>query len=163
MKDFFTPSVIAALTALTLSLITLYQFFRNLRFQQQQFDKNNNRDLTNKLYDLRLKNYPKAFDITDNIIKTKGNNYDVEKIKKAKDELIVWKSGVVNIIISIECRDSYFALRDILMKSPAENNTYSQKQVEKIYEANKNFRKQLRRDFGFMYREEKERRNKASR
>lgn len=163
MKEFFTPSVIAALTALVLSCITLYQFFRNLRFQQQQFENSNNRELTNKLFDLRLVHYPKAFDITDNIIKTKGNNYDLETIRIAKEELIAWKKGVVNIIISVECRDSYFELRNVLMKNPAENNLYSEKQVEKIYEANKNFRKQLRRDMGFMYREEKGRRNKASR
>lgn len=163
MSEFFTPSIITALTALVLSLITLFQFFKNLRFQQEQFSKTNNRELTSKLYDLRLEHYPKAFDITDKIIKEKGNTFDVNKVLLAKDELIAWKSGVVNIIISVECRDSYFVLRDLLMKNPAENGTYSSKQVENIENAKKDFRKQLRRDFGFMYREEKERRTKASR
>ncbi len=163
MSEFFTPSIVAALTALVLSLITLFQFFRNQRFQQEQLDKSNNRNLTGKLYDLRLEYYPKAFDITDNIIKEKGNKYDLEKLKIAKEELIKWKCGVVNIIISVECRDSYFILRDLLMKNPAEQDAYSQKQIENIEEAKRNFRKELRRDFGFLYREEKERRNKASR
>lgn len=163
MSEFFTPSIITALTALVLSMITLFQFFKNLRFQQEQFSKTNNRELTTKLYDLRLEHYPKAFDITDRIIKEKGNTFDVNKVLLAKDELIAWKSGVVNIIISVECRDSYFVLRDLLMKNPAENGTYSSKQVENIENAKKDFRKQLRRDFGFMYREEKERRTKASR
>jgi len=165
MKDFFTPSIITALTALTLSVITLYQFFRNLRFQQRQTDKNQNRDLTNKLYELRLEHYPKAYDITDNIIKEKGNNYDVQTIKNVAADIIAWKKGVVNIIISVECRDSFFALRDTLMKNPAEKGQFSQEQVSKIHNANKSFRKELRRDFGFMYREEKERRKtkKASR
>jgi len=159
MSEFFTPSIIAALTALVLSLITLLQFFKNQRFQQKQFDKSNNRNLTTKLYELRLEHYPKAFDITDNIIKEKGNSYDVQKIKKVADDIIAWKKGVVNIIISVECRDSFFSLRDTLMKKPAENGQFSQEQVSKIHNANKNFRKELRRDFGFMYREEKERRN----
>lgn len=163
MSEFFTPSIITALTALILSMITLFQFFKNLRFQQEQFLKTNNRELTTKLYDLRLEHYPKAFDITDKIIKEKGNSYDENKLQLAKDELIAWKSGVVNIIISVECRDSYFVLRDLLMKNPAENGTYSAKQVENIENAKRDFRKQLRRDFGFMYREEKERRTKASR
>lgn len=87
----------------------------------------------------------------------------MEKLKIAKEELIKWKCGVVNIIISVECRDSYFILRDLLMKNPAEQDAYSQKQIENIEEAKRNFRKELRRDFGFLYREEKERRNKASR
>jgi len=162
MTDFFTPSVITALTALVLSMVTLFQFIKNLRFQQEQFSKTNNRELTTKLYDLRLEHYPKAFDITDQIIKVKGGNYDVNKNQIAKESLLEWKSGVVNIIISVECRDSYYVLRDSLMKNPAEKGTYSPDQIKNIEKAKRDFRKQLRRDFGFMYREEKERRKKPA-
>lgn len=159
MEDYFTPSIIAALTALILSLLTLFQFFKNQRFQQKQFDKLNNRNLTTKLYDLRLENYPKAFDITDCIFKEKGGNYNPAELSKSLKELIDWKKGIVNLIISIESRDSYFELRDVLMKNPAENGAYSMEQIKKIDTATKNFRKQLRRDLGFMFREEKARRN----
>jgi hypothetical protein len=162
MEEFLTPSVIAALTALVLSLITLFQFFKNQRFQQNQFDKLNNRNLTTKLYDLRLENYPKAFDITDNIFKEKGGNYSAVKLSSALNELIDWKKGVVNLIISVESRDSYFELRDILMKNPAENDSFSKEQIIKIDNATKNFRKQLRRDLGFLFREEIERRKKPA-
>lgn len=162
MVEYLTPSIIAALTALILSIITLFQFFKNQRFQQKQFDKLNNRNLTTKLYDLRLDNYPKAFDITDNIFKEKGGNYNPEEISKTLKELIAWKKGIVNLIISVESRDSYFELRDVLMKNPAENGTFSIQQIKKIDTATKNFRKQLRRDLGFMFREEKERRRKPA-
>ncbi len=162
MEDFLNPSIIAALTALVLSLITLFQFFKNQRFQQRQFERLNNRNLTNKLYDLRLDNYPKAFDITDNIFKEKGGNYNSEQLSKVLKELIKWKKGIVNLIISVEARDSYFQLRDALMKKPSEKDCYSSEQIEKIDIAVKNFRKQLRRDLGFMFREEKERRKKPA-
>ncbi|MDD4674014.1 MAG: hypothetical protein PHI03_13880 [Bacteroidales bacterium] len=158
MEEYLTPSIIAALTALVLSLITLFQFFRNQRFQQKQFEELNNRNLTTKLYDLRLDYYPKAFDITDNIIKEKGGNYNPTKLSKTLNELIDWKKGVVNLIISVESRDSYFELRDVLMKNPSENGDFSNAQIKKIECAKRNFRKQLRRDLGFMFREEKNRR-----
>jgi hypothetical protein len=55
-----------------ISLITLYQFFKNKRFQEDQFTKTNNRAFTSKLYDLRLEYYPEAFEIMDDIYKEKG-------------------------------------------------------------------------------------------
>jgi hypothetical protein len=45
------------------------------------------------------------------------------------------------------------------MKNPANNNNYSAEQIEKITNYTNNFRKQLRRDLGFLFKEEKERRN----
>ncbi|WP_237275666.1 hypothetical protein [Tenacibaculum ovolyticum] len=158
MSEFFTPSIIASITALCVSLITLFQFFKNQRFQQKQFDKNLNRSLTTKLYDLRLEHYPKAYEITDLVYKKKGGNYDVNEIKDVLEKLIEWKKGIVNLIISVESRDSYYVLRDVLMKNPAHQESFSKEQIEKIFNANKSFRKQLRRDLGFMYREERLRR-----
>jgi hypothetical protein len=158
MSEFFTPSIIASITALCVSFITLFQYFKNQRFQQKQFDINLNRSLTTKLYDLRLEHYPKAYEITDLIYKQKGGNYSVDELKNILEELIEWKKGLINLIISVESRDSYYILRDILMKNPAQQESYSDLQIEKIFNANKSFRKQLRRDLGFMYREERLRR-----
>lgn len=59
-SEIFTPSIIAALTSLIISVITLFQFFRSQSNLQKQFDRNLNRNLTSKLYDLRINSYPKA-------------------------------------------------------------------------------------------------------
>jgi len=162
MTAFFTPSIIASFTAIIISLITLFQFFKNQNYQKKQFNDNINRGLTTKLYDLRLEHYPKAYDITDRIYKEKGGIYKADEIEKALEELINWKKGVVNLIISVETRDSFFSLRDSLMKKPANNGLHSEEQIGKISNLTRNFRKQLRRDLGFLYREEKERRLKNS-
>lgn len=161
MTNFFTPSIVASFTAIAISLITLFQFFKNQNYQKKQFDDSRNRNLTTKLYDLRLEHYPKAYDLTDKIYKEKGGVYNRGEIEKALEELIEWKKGVVNLIISVETRDSYYCLRDSLMRKPAQNGLYSDEQIEKISNFNRIFRKQLRRDLGFMYREEKERRLKT--
>ncbi len=160
MTDFFTPSLVTAITSLVISLVALFQFYRNQNFQQKQFYKTINRNLTTKLYYLRLEIYPKAFEITDNIYKDKGGNFDTERLKNTLNELIEWKKGKLNLIISSEALESYYQLRNNLMKNPANNNNYSAEQIEKITNSNNNFRKQLRRDLGFLFKEEKERRNR---
>lgn len=159
MNDFFTPSLVTAMTSLIISLVALFQFYRSQNFQQKQFNKTINRNLTTKLYDLRLEIYPKAFEITDNIYREKGGNFDTEKLKNILNELIEWKKGKLNLIISSEALESYYQLRDSLMKNPANNKNYSSAQIEKITNSNNNFRKQLRRDLGFLFKEEKDRRN----
>ena len=50
MTDFFTPSLVTAITSLVISLVALFQFYRNQNFQQKQFNKTINRNLTTKLY-----------------------------------------------------------------------------------------------------------------
>lgn len=160
MNEIITPSIIAALTSLIISIITLFQFFRSQKLQQKQFDKNLSRGLTSKLYDLRIDCYPKAFEITDSIHKLKGGNYDPKIIQTALAELIDWKKGIVSLVISIEALESFIALRDVLMRNPEKKDTYSSTQIENISHRTKEFRKQLRRDIGFLFREEKERRSK---
>ena len=160
MNEIITPSIIAALTSLIISIITLFQFFRSQKLQQKQFDKNLSRGLTSKLYDLRIDCYPKAFDITDSIHKLKGGNYDPKIIQTALAELIDWKKGIVSLVISVEALESFIALRDVLMRNPEKKDTYSSTQIENISHRTKEFRKQLRRDIGFLFREEKERRSK---
>lgn len=158
MKEFFTPSIIAAGTSLIISLITLYQFFRSQDNQKKQFEKGLNRNLTSRLYELRLEHYPIAFEITDEIFRDKGGNFDVEKLKDIREQLIYWKKGIISLIISVEAKDSYYILRDAIQKNPAMETRYSKEQIDKILNAKHDFRRQLRRDLGFMYREEKERR-----
>lgn len=159
MDKIITPSIVAALTSLVISIITLFQFFRSQKLQQRQFDKNLSRNLTSKLYDLRIECYPKAFEITDSIHKLKGGNYDPEVIQAALKELIDWKKGIVSLVISIEALNSFVNLRDVLMKNPERKNSYSSIQIENISYRTKEFRKQLRRDIGFLFREEKDRRS----
>ena len=160
MNEIITPSIIAALTSLIISIITLFQFFRSQKLQQKHFDKKLSRGLTSKLYELRIDCYPKAFEITDSIHKLKGGNYDPKIIQTALAELIDWKKGIVSLVISVEALESFIALRDVLMRNPEKKDTYSSTQIENISHRTKEFRKQLRRDIGFLFREEKERRSK---
>ena len=64
------------------------------------------------------------------------------------------------MVISVEALESFIALRDVLMRNPEKKDTYSSTQIENISHRTKEFRKQLRRDIGFLFREEKERRSK---
>lgn len=161
LKEFFSPAVIAAGTSLTISLITLYQFFKNRNFQEQQFFKANDRAFTTKLYDLRLQHYPKAFEILDTVYKEKGGLINPAVVNSAILELSDWKKGVVSLIISIEASQCFHDLRDVMKKNPALADKFSQEQIDKIITCKNEFTRQLRRDIGFMFREEKARRNEG--
>ena len=158
MEEYIVPSIIAMITSIIVSFLSYKQFIHSNDVQQKQFDKSLNRELTSKLYDLRLNVYPKALEITDRIHKSKGGNYDPTIIQEALYELIEWRKGLVDLIISVEALESYITLRDILMKKTEIQHTYSTLQIENIANNTKNFRRQLRRDIGFLFREEKERR-----
>ena len=160
MEQILIPAIIAAITSFVISIITLLQSLHSQRFQQRQLEQTLNRNLTNKLYELRLANYPRAFEIIDKIHKQKGGTYDPIMINTVLADLLEWKKGIVDLIISVETLESYFILRDSLMKNPETETYYSKQQVEKISNNTKDFKKQLRRDIGFLFREEKERRSR---
>ena len=162
MDQIIIPAIIASLTSLVISIITLIQSLQAQRSQRKQFEKTLNRNLTNTLYELRLTTYPQAFEITDRIHKIKGGNYEPDTIKEALKDLLDWKKGVVDLIISVEALESFIILRDTLMKNPETQDAYSIQQVDKISANTKDFRRQLRRDIGFLFREEKERRKKCN-
>ncbi|MES2062580.1 MAG: hypothetical protein V4456_11710 [Bacteroidota bacterium] len=159
MNEFFSPAVIAATTSLLISLITLYQFFKNKRLQEDLYLKGSNRALTIKLYELRLEHYPKALEIIEEIYRKKGGTIEIGIVRNVLNELIDWKKGIINLIISNEAHESYYKLRDTLMKKSAFEDKFSNEQVQHIIISTKEFRRQLRRDVGFLFREEKARRN----
>lgn len=158
--EILTPALITASVSLVVSLMTLFQFFKNKRFQEDQANRASNRAFTTKLYDLRLENYPRAFEIVDAIYREKGGQLNPVLIRSTCDDLIKWKTGIINLIISNEARRSFYVLRDLLLKNPAAKDSYSVEQSDKINTVLKDFKRQLRRDVGFMFREEKERRGK---
>jgi hypothetical protein len=147
-------AIIAALTSLVISFLSLYQALKNQRLQKEQFEKTQKRNLTTKLYDLRLTNYPKAFEITDKIQKVKGGNFNVQHIENICKELTEWKSGIVSLIISIEALKAYYDLKDALERKPSLGEKFANEQVDKIWKLRNDFRRRLRRDVGFLYKEE---------
>jgi hypothetical protein len=147
-------AIIAAITSLIISTFSVYLSFRNQIQQKEQFDKNQKRALTNKLYELRLENYPKAFSITEWLQKSKGNNLDPKNALKVLEDLKEWKTGTISLIMSKVSVDKFYELRDALSKQPALGNSYSNEQIEKIWILRNQFRRSLRKDIGLLYEEE---------
>jgi len=150
-------AIIAAITSLVVSLLTLFQSLRNQQMQRDQFEKGQKRNLTSRLYDLRLQHYPRGFEITEWIQKTKGENLDPEILMKVVKELSSWKSGIVSLIISGDALWIYHDFRDALTKNPGEAQKYSKEQVAKIWRLRTEFRRSLRRDIGLLHREDRTR------
>lgn len=146
-------AIIAAITSLLISMVTLYQSLRNQKSQKEQFEKAQKRALTTKLYDLRLENYPKAFEITEWIQKTKGGSLDPKIIYEVNKGINEWKSGVVSLIISYDARQALLEFKNTINKQPGHGDVYAPVQVEKIWLARSEFRRQLRKDIGLLHKE----------
>src|SRR5215831_3433319 len=146
-----TAALITAITSLLISFLTLFQSLKTQRLQKLQFDKTQKRALTTKLYELRLIHYPKAFEITECLRMPKGGGYDPSMILNVKDELNLWKSGMINMIISYDALLAFRELRKALNKQPGNGNIYTQEQESNIWKARAHFRKCLRIDLGLLH------------
>ena len=109
-----------------------------------------------KLYELRLKNYPKAFELTDTLGKKKGINMQEVEIpfqyKKLEKELRAWKSGVSSLILSERSLDAYYELINSFKAQLALGDKYNDEQLLRFYKARTKFRNELRKDIGFMFK-----------
>lgn len=158
-----TTAIVAAITSLIISLLSFYQALRTAKLQKEQFEKSQNRNLTSKLYDLRLEHYPRAFEITEQIKKSKGGNLDPTLIFGVLEELQQWKTGAVSMILSGNCMHAYHKFRDALARRPATGDKYSMEQIDKIWKLRSEFRRNLRFDIGLLHiGEQEEKQSKAT-
>lgn len=152
-------AVIASITSLTVSLITLGRYLITEKRLTQEFRKTRSRNSTEKLIDLRLEKYPEAFEITDKIVKVKGDQFDRDKLLKVKKELLNWKTGITRMVISNESYTLLMELNKALSKEKAFEENYSQEQVDKIWKLRRQFRGSLRGDVGILHSEDENRIN----
>jgi len=152
MEATIIAALIAASISLVISLLSLYESFKKQKTQRELFEKEQYVSFLAKLYELRLSNYPKAFEITDLIRKEKGENINPEIVNKVRKELYAWKSSIVSLIISYDTIVAFRDLRDSLNKNPAFGEKYAKEQIDKIWETRSEFRKCLRRDIGLLHK-----------
>jgi len=156
-----TLPLITAIIASSISLIgILISFFLNSRQIKQQdinIQRQLQRVMTQKLYELRLKNYPRAFEITERLKQERKPKFinPKEEIEAILKDLLEWKNGEVSLILSNDSLYLFGQLCNRLDKLPdGELGVFSQKQAENIFQARIDFRRSLRKDLGFLFDEE---------
>ncbi len=149
-------AIIAGIVSVIVSLIAYIVGILKIRNERLMLEKKLNRNLTEKLYSIRLDAYPEGFEITADIGKFAGRS-DEEvstEIIKTRKALKSWSRKKVSFLLSEKALDAFYKLDQALKKNPGDNTTYTAQQRTKIWEARNRFRSSLREDVGLLFEED---------
>ncbi|WP_422038294.1 hypothetical protein [Roseibium sp.] len=147
-----TTAIISACVSLAVSGVSFLVASRKVRADWRRFDRQLTRELSAKLFELRLSTYGQAFEITDKIRKY-TSNHEFEhsaQLRKRLHELREWRSGQIQLILSRNSIDAFRDLEAALGKNPGGRQgnpeAYTTAQIDKIFDARTNLRRALRSD-----------------
>lgn len=149
MTDKIISAIISGAVAFVGFVVTYFITIRKSRQDFNLFEKEQSRKYGEKLYDLRLKHYGLAFELTDRMGKPMGLSEEelpktyLEIVEKLRD----WKKGEVNLVLSDRSIDCYYDLIDVV---DYDEEKYSEGQKDVIWKARDNFRRSLRQDLGLL-------------
>lgn len=156
MNDLVLAAAISAVISIFVAFMTYISASNRIEAETQALEKELQRKLTDRLYDLRIKHYPEAFIITDKLGKQKGHApEDLPALyKEIGSQLRKWKSGEPSFIMSEDALNRYYEVIEALKANLALGTKYNDQQLERIWQVRTAFRNQLREDVGLLFQEE---------
>lgn len=152
-------AVIAAMVSLIIALISFMTNKNTLKSEREKFERELQRSMTSKLYDLRLEMYPEAIAITDGLRKSRMSDQaelSEAYFKSILTKLDEWHGARAFLLLSRNAVNTLYTLRKVLREKPEMEGKFSKEQLEKIWKAKGAFRSALRADIQFLYEEESE-------
>jgi hypothetical protein len=154
------PAISAAIIAATVSLIVATISFvtnrRSIKSEREKLEREMQRRLTEKLYDMRLEAYPKAFEITEllrgDLIFDKAMTQ--KEFLDIRNKLFEWQRTKAAFVMSENALKAFRNLQNKLNNKPQSGASFKESEVEEIWEAKNYFRRSLRRDINLIYSEE---------
>ena len=155
-SDAMLTAFIAAVVSLIASLATYVATLRSMLHQREMQERDFERSFTEKLYELRLSAYPKAFAVTDQLRSEYvfGEGLSHELLTKVREELLEWHRSSAGFLLSKDALKAYYSIRDVLTLAPEDDAGYSRSQRKKLWERKNRFRSALKQDLNLMYQEE---------
>ena len=158
MSDNLVSALIAATVSIIVGLIGYAATVRTAAHERRKLERELTRRFTERLYDLRVKHYARAFEITERLGKHGAMAVDVQPLyKEIRAQLREWRSGEVSLCISEHSLERLHDLLDAIKKNPEKGTAYSVEQLRKVWFARRRFRGALRVDLGLLFVEEKSR------
>lgn len=154
MDSSIISALIAATISIMVSLIAYFQAHKEWRKERELLERQLQRALTEKLYDLRLSNYPKAFEITEGLRSERlfSGTLQAQEILSIRNNLISW-ANQNSFYLSEPAIQAYYDLRRALN---LKTESVTRSEAHKIFETKKKFRGVLRADINLLYAEEQE-------
>lgn len=165
LSDVLISAIVAALVSLLTAMVTYFAQRRALMIEREKFEKQLQRALTEKLYDLRLASYPKALEITEGLRRSRlwseESKLTEAYLQGILTELDTWNSTRAAFLMSDNGLDALQALRGALRVKPQADGTFTDEQIERIWRAKGRLRSALRNDVILLYGEEIEPHHRA--
>jgi hypothetical protein len=137
--ELFTGVLSAAIAAIVSLVVALISFVTNkntLKSEREKFERELQRTMTSKLYDLRLEMYPEAIAITDGLRKSRmaaqQERLSETYFKDILTKLDEWHGARAFLLLSRSAVDTLYTLRKVLREKPELEGQYSKAQLEKI-------------------------------
>lgn len=143
-------ALIAGVVSILVSLVSYFSVLRQIKNNRIAIERQLERQLTEKLYNLRIAKYPEAFTITAKL----GKDDSAQTLRNIQTSLSEWKSGEVGLILSQKAKKAYYELNETIKKKPEKDGKFSSDQLQKIWKLRNRFRGELRRDLGLLFDEE---------
>ena len=149
-------ALVAALISLVVGVLTFVATSRSLANQRRMQERELDRRFTQRLYDLRLDSYPRAFEITDRL---RGDelfspSLTVSDLEAVARDLNEWYRTKAAFVLSDDSMKAWYAIKGVLAKKPAPDGHHSEESRQAIWHAKNRLRAALRADINLLYIEE---------
>ena len=157
-SDTLLTIVVSALVSSGTAILAYRSTVSALRQEWRIREREMSRKFTEKLYDLRLQTYPKAFEITDQLRSefVFSSELTEELLLQVRNELTNWHKAKSGFLMSEHCLEAYYEIRTALAASPERQGSYSKNQRRRLWKAKNRFRGCLKADLDLLYKEEQE-------
>jgi hypothetical protein len=153
-------AVISAVVSLTVTLITVFVSRSNIRAEREKLERELQRSMTSRLYDVRLETYPQAVEITEKLrrsrMREQGDKLNEQFFKDVLAQIDAWHATKAGFILSRRSLEQLYSLRKVLWQKPENDGKYTPEQIERIAVAKGEFRAALWNDIQFLFAEEVE-------
>ncbi|HEY6530612.1 MAG TPA: hypothetical protein VIZ65_18135 [Cellvibrionaceae bacterium] len=159
MDDKLAAALIAAFISLVVSLFGLFGIRRQISAQREKMEREIEAKRIDRLYELRLKHYPKFFELTSEITKTQLRGAErAAMFLSTRDKIREWRSGEPMLILSKHAIGALYEFELALRKKPQDikNSEHSHDQIDKVWRLRLRARGALRRDLGLLFGDENE-------
>lgn len=159
MNEKILAALIAGSVSFVVSLIGFLSSWVALQAKKREIEQAIKNSYMERLYEIRLKNYPKALEMTKylTLLPKNGESFDREFVIEIRNKLGDWMNNEGGLVASSDLIKASYDLRNRLSAGYAENGRYSKEQMEKIISSITNFRKELRSDIKFLHKSDKSR------
>ena len=154
MDEKLIAALIAGLVSLLVSCSALFSAWFGLKAKRRELERGLSGKYMEKLYEIRLKEYPEAFRITKGLtIPPKAwKSFLREDILEKRNALSDWINGSAGLVASANVLRAVRPLISTLGAQYGNGDEYQRAQMEKMISFTVRLRRELRRDIQHLHR-----------